>query len=354
MTKLNPKYFADEELETYEDPRERRVHGDAPRLKRHGRHEQGLVLPQKKQQQVAVNELIERGDTALLSPDEVFHPTFQSSFHEREWIINYLGAFYEIGLISDVIAKVKGGKEANVYCCTSHGSHGEELVAAKLYRPRMFRNLRNDARYRTGRAVLDEFGKEVHDPKSLIAVKNGSNYGKGLSHFSWLMHEYQTLEILFKAGLDVPRPLGSGDNTILMEYLGEANTPAPTLNEVTLNRREAQRVFERLMDNVERMLGLRRIHGDLSAYNVLYWEGEFRIIDFPQAVDPYANRDGYDIFRRDVTRLCQYFTRYGIRIDAPQLASELWARSKLLVPTAPEDWEDSQLEENKLPTAPGV
>ncbi|GAP12333.1 serine/threonine protein kinase [Longilinea arvoryzae] len=340
MTKLNPKFFTDEELSIYQDPRDRRDHETAPRLKKHGRHVQGTALPNKKKAQVAVNELIDRGGGGLVAPDEVFRPSFQSSFHEREWILDYLGAFYDVGLISDVIAKVKGGKEANVYCCTSHGPRGDELVAAKLYRPRMFRNLRNDARYRAGRVVLDEYGKEVHDPKSLIAVKNGTNFGKGLSHFSWLMHEYQTLEILFKAGLDVPRPLACGDNTILMEYLGEATAPAPTLNEVTLDRREAQRVFDRLMDNVARMLKLRRIHGDLSAYNVLYWEGEFRIIDFPQAVDPFTNRDGFDIFRRDVTRLCQYFTRYGMRSDPQQLAAELWESSKLLVPTAPEGWED--------------
>lgn len=345
MTRLNPKFFVDEELETYQDPRERGVR-TTPRLKKHGRHEQGLALPQKKQAQLAVNELVAKHGAAQVASDDVFRPTFQSSFHEQEWVINYLGAFYEVGLISDVVAKVKGGKEANVYCCTAHGAHGEELVAAKLYRPRMFRNLRNDARYRAGRAVLDEYGKEVHDPKSLIAVKNGTNYGKGLSHFSWLMHEYQTLEILFKAGLDVPRPLASGDNTILMEYLGEVNSPAPTLNEVTLDRREAQRVFERLMDNVERMLALRRIHGDLSAYNVLYWDGEFRIIDFPQAVDPFSNRDGYDIFRRDVTRLCQYFNRYGIRTDVAQLVADMWERSKLLMPTAPEGWEDDLAEED--------
>jgi len=339
MTKMNPKFFADEELEVYQDPRDRRA-SPAPRLKKHGRHVQGTALPQKKQQQVAVNELIDRGGAALLASEEIFHPTFQSSFHEREWILNYLGAFYDVGLISDVIARVKGGKEANVYCCTSRSADGEELLAAKLYRPRMFRNLRNDSRYRAGRAVLDEYGKEVHDPKELIAVKNGTKYGKGLAHFSWLMYEYRTLEILFQAGLDVPRPLACGDNTILMEYLGEASAPAPTLNEVTLERREAQRVFERLMDNVTRMLALRRVHGDLSAYNVLYWEGEFRIIDFPQAIDPVTNRDGYDIFRRDVRRLCQYFTRYGIPSDPQQLAADLWENSKLLVPAAPDGWED--------------
>ena len=298
------------------------------------------TLKGKRSDQVVLDEIVKYGRPGEVDGQEVFHPTLAASRHERTWILNYLGGFFEEEKITDVLRKVKGGKEANVYCCSAHPQTGFGLVAAKLYRPRMMRNLRNDARYRAGRAVLDEYGKEVHDPKELIAVKNGTRYGKSLSHFSWLMHEYQTLEVLFKAGLDVPRPLAVGENTILMEYVGDAGTPAPALNEVSLAPREARRVFERLMNNVERMLALRRVHGDLSAYNVLYWESEFRIIDFPQAVDPFTNRDGYDIFRRDVTRLCQHFTRYGIRSDPQQLAFDMWQRASLLVPAAPEGWED--------------
>jgi RIO kinase 1 len=66
------------------------------------------------------------------------------------------------------------------------------------------------------------------------------------------------------------------------------------------------------------------IHADLSAYNVLYWEGSVTIIDFPQAVDPLGNRSGFDLLRRDVQRLCDYFARYGVRANPQALAGELW------------------------------
>ena len=36
------------------------------------------------------------------------------SKHERAWILNYLGKFYEEQLITDVLRRVKGGKEATV------------------------------------------------------------------------------------------------------------------------------------------------------------------------------------------------------------------------------------------------
>src|SRR5207253_10395449 len=46
-----------------------------------------------------------------------FNPTFSSSRHEREWILTYLSGFYDDQLITDVLRQVKGGTEAQVYCC---------------------------------------------------------------------------------------------------------------------------------------------------------------------------------------------------------------------------------------------
>lgn len=62
-------------------------------------------------------------------------------------------------------------------------------------------------------------------------------------------------------------------------------------------------------------------------HNVLYWEGQVRIIDFPQAVDPLYNPSAYQFFRRDIQRLCQYFARYGIHPQPAELADRLWATS---------------------------
>ena len=79
-----------------------------------------------------------------------------------------------------------------------------DLIAAKVYRPAMFRSLRNDALYREGRKLIDNDGKEVKDERAFYAVRRGSSYGKELSHTSWLGHEYATLEKLYAAGADVP------------------------------------------------------------------------------------------------------------------------------------------------------
>ena len=298
----------------------------------------------KKSEHVILDEIIRHNGEGQVADEQAFRPSYAASRQEREWILSYLGPFYDEQMITDVIARVKGGKEANVYCCKAFAGLGVELVAAKIYRPRMFRALRNDALYREGRSVIDASGKSVNNEKMLHAVRKGSSFGKSLSHVSWLGHEYRTLGILHAAGADVPKPYGSHDNTILMTYLGEASEAAPTLNEVHLSTRvEAKRLYERLMHNVEIMLANQCIHGDLSAYNVLYWQGEFLIIDFPQAINPRNNRSAFPILKRDLTRLCQYFEPYGIHSNPGALARQLWNKhgyGELWLADST-DWEDA-------------
>lgn len=86
------------------------------------------------------------------------------------------------------------------------------------------------------------------------------------------------------------------------------------------------------------MLAYGRVHGDLSAYNILYWDGDVTLIDFPQvvnskvgqgtkhALDCAPNPDAYDILARDVIRVCDYFGRFGSRVDVPGLIDNLWSR----------------------------
>lgn len=255
-----------------------------------------------------------------------FNPSFQPGENERVWIITYLQPFYDDQIISDVIKRVKGGKEANVYCCPAHPTTNVDLLAAKLYRPREHRNLRNDAQYRQGRQVLNGEGKLVKNERELHAIAKGSSYGKELSHTSWLAHEYQTLQLLHAAGADVPKPWAVAENAIIMEYFGDEYRPAPTLHDTRLDRREARVALDRVIHNIDLMLQHGRVHGDLSAYNILYWEGDLRLIDFPQAVDIHTNNDAWLIFLRDIERVCQYFAKYGIAPEAHRLATKLWRR----------------------------
>jgi RIO kinase 1 len=288
------------------------------------------VNGKSKRKPTHTNPTAELGDPIDVSEYE-FRPSYKSSHHdhgELQWIISALSGFYYDKLIDDVLRAVKGGKEASVYVCRAHPSTGQAFIAAKIYRPRMFRSLKNDALYRQGRDILGEDGKTIkaRDQRVQRAVANGTRFGHELRSGSWIGHEFETLRVLHDAGLDVPRPYAQGENVIMMGYVGDGELPAPTLNTVALERDEAHALFERVMRNVERMLALHRIHADLSAYNILYQDGDITLIDFPQAVDPRVNPHSQSLLARDVERVCQYFNRYGVKTDARRLSGDLWAR----------------------------
>jgi RIO kinase 1 len=265
---------------------------------------------------------------------ESFNFTYPASRFERTWLLESLGSFYMHRWIDDVLRIIKGGKEASVYLCQGAAAVGDQLVAAKVYRPRQIRNLRNDHLYREGRVDLDAEGHQIFDDGMLHAMRKKTQFGLELLHTSWVEHEFTTIQMLHEAGADVPAVYASEHNAILMEYIGEEGAPAPPLNTVRLDPNEAPALFERVLRNIEIMLSKERIHGDLSAFNILYWDGAITLIDFPQAVHPEQNRSAYRIFERDVVRVCEYFAGQrrgwvsGAKNLSPlhprKLAADLW------------------------------
>jgi RIO kinase 1 len=283
-----------------------------------------------------------------------FKFTYPAARFESWWLLESLGEFYEHKWITDVLRRLKGGKEASVYLCTPGPAIDAPLVAAKVYRPRSLRNLKNDGTYRTGRVDLDQDGRAIVKDGDLHAMEKRTNYGEELRHQSWIAYEYQTLEMLQGAGADVPKPYAMEKNAILMDYIGDIDTAAPTLNSVRLDRDEVAPLYERVIRNIDLLLSRQRIHGDLSAYNVLYWEGDITLIDFPQVVQPDSNPAAWTIFLRDVTRICQYFTSQGLRRNGRKVATDLWTSHghrvvKELDPRDldPENGEDRQLWEKQ-------
>jgi RIO kinase 1 len=254
---------------------------------------------------------------------EAFEFSYKASRHEKIWIHAALDGFYE-QMIDDVLRVIRGGKEASVYQCLANQAVGTPYLAAKIYRPRMFRNLKNDHIYREGRGNLDASGNLVTNDGMLHAMRKRTRYGLELLHTSWITHEYKTMQILHAAGADVPAPLATADNAILMEYIGGEDAAADTLNSIELPRTEAKPLFERVLHNIQVMLDHNRVHGDLSAYNILYWEGEITLIDFPQAIQPQQNNNSFRIFERDVVRVCEYFATQGVIANGHEIAAKMW------------------------------
>lgn len=310
------RYDDYEQYETLFDPL------NSDRQARRKRKPRAHHVPKKAQHEV-LDEIADRQGL-----EGGFETTYRPGLFEEAWLLESLRSFYDGALITNVLARVQGGKEASVYRCAGHPSTGAELLAAKVYRPRMFRNLRNDHAYRQGREVLKENGRAVkgNDHRMLRALGKKTDFGQQVAHTSWLMHEFTTLEALHRAGADVPRVYASNGNSILMSYVGQEQIGAPLLVAVELDSTEAEVLFQRVLHNIELMLKQGLVHGDLSAYNILYHEGQITLIDFPQVVPIASNNQAAAILRRDVRRVCEYFARQGVDCDAGALAGRLWAR----------------------------
>ena len=255
-----------------------------------------------------------------------FAATLQVTDAERAWIREHLWSFHENRLILDVLRRIKAGKEATVYACSAHPSTGKSVVAAKLYRERSLRSSRNTGQYQQGRALLDEDGNAAGRRSWRLdkAVAQKSARGKAATQTSWIMHEFTLLQSLHAQGADVPEPLEHSQQALLMEFIGDGADAAPTLNDVEIEPEDARRLFERVMFNVELLLGLGWVHGDLSPFNILYQSGRIVLIDFPQVVDCRNNPRARSIFERDIQRVADYFGRFGWSVDPRRLARELW------------------------------
>ena len=281
-----------------------------------------------------------------------FQYTYKAARFEEAWLLDSLTGIYEHQWISDVLRKVKGGKEASVYLCKAGTEMSAPFVAAKIYRPRSLRNLKNDAQYRVGRVDLDADGTALWKEADKNAIAKRTSYGEEVRHRSWIAYEFKTMERLFAAGADVPQPYAMEKNAIVMDYIGDESSAAPILNSVSLTAGEAQELLDRVIHNMDVMLANECIHGDLSAYNILYWNGAITLIDFPQIVLPGSNPAAWNIFLRDAVRVCDYFSAQGLRCDARRIAADLWTKHgyrigkqvdpKFLDPENPEDrkaWE---------------
>ncbi|MBN1977242.1 MAG: hypothetical protein JW918_07560 [Anaerolineae bacterium] len=322
MTSIPDDFYIDE-YERYEELFDPLASGGRRAHRARGHKAKPQHTPKKSQQQI-VAELVDDAE----GYEGGFDTTYQPSRHEAEWLLESLRSFYDRELITDVLALVKGGKEANVYCCAADPAIGVDLLAAKVYRPQQFRAVRNDALYRQGRDVLTATGRAVKktDHRIMRAIGKKTRFGAQVMQTSWLMHEYVTMEQLYQAGGTVPRPVAVSENAILMGYCGEAGWGAPTLNQVDLDPDEAATLYREVLDNVELMLQHNLVHGDLSAYNILYWAGEITIIDFPQATNSLANHDAYTILGRDIARVCEYFAQQGVQSEPAAVTEALWRR----------------------------
>jgi RIO kinase 1 len=220
----------------------------------------------------------------------------------------------EDGIIDEVLAQVKSGKEADVFVVRV----GEEIRCAKVYKEANNRSFRQSVQYQEGR--------KVQNSRSTRAMSKRTRYGQKEAESSWINAEVEALNKLSAAGIRVPTPFGFFDGVLIMELiLGEDGQPAPRLNDLSISPDLALLYHEELISQIVRMLCSGIIHGDLSEFNVLVDAEGPVIIDLPQAVNAAGNSSAAMMFARDVDNMARYFGRFEPGILGLKYAKEIWA-----------------------------
>ena len=232
----------------------------------------------------------------------------------------------------EVLGSLKTGKEAEVFVIERRSLDDDRtcLLAHKRYRPLTASRGELEAKgFTKARTFVDDTvyheGKRFRRSRDKRAVAKMTDHGKKLLGDRWVGHELDTMRTLWDAGASVPYPVQLYEDGMLMELIGDATQAAPRLVSARLSPVELASAFDQLAENLAILVGASIVHGDLSPYNVLWWQGRLSIIDLPQATDLLLNPHGFDLLHRDVLRMCEWFDRKAFPCDPETLFAEVLA-----------------------------
>jgi RIO kinase 1 len=223
-----------------------------------------------------------------------------------------LNLFSRLNLLDELISPIKMGKEASVFL----GRNRNGLLAVKVYTDLRVRSFRRDESYREGRFIGD-FRIEK-------AIEQKSQRGLEAHQALWVQEEFGQMQHLLRHGVSVPRAIAVNGLALLMEFIGDGSgAPAERLSDLQLEKAEAQEALRQSVENLKRIVGSGRVHGDYSTFNILWHNEKAVVIDFPQVMEFRNNRNAHAFLQRDVHSLCGSFLKHGVRVDENMLFREV-------------------------------
>ena len=232
-----------------------------------------------------------------------------------------LRQYFDDGTIDGYERVLSEGKEAVVHVVSKNRSGSKQYYAAKVYKKREERGFKNRADYLVTQNVFQR--------RALLAIRKKTRFGRGVEEAVWQNREITYLEELLAAGADVPVLVKAGQDSFVMEYLGDGENHALKLIEAKNEISDLRGVFASIMRNVGLFLRCNIVHGDLSPYNVLYYRGRVVVIDFPQASNPMRNPNAQGLLLRDIRNVCAFFTKLGIPSDPEAIFNGMWTKYQL-------------------------
>jgi RIO kinase 1 len=233
---------------------------------------------------------VERRDKMLEHDFSSERATLEEVFDQATLMVIY--NFLNSGVLYEVHGVVNAGKEARVYW--GKNKEGEDL-AVKIY-------LTASAEFRKGMLKYIEgdyrFKGVKRDTRSLI--------------FTWAQKEFRNLEQACRAKVRVPNPIAVKNNVLIMEFIGKDGIQAPSLKEQPPSN--PNKVYNTLLTYVTRLYRKAElVHGDLSEYNIMMWNGRSVLFDMAQAV-PTSHPMAEFFLRRDLANLNRFFSRLDVKV----------------------------------------
>jgi RIO kinase 1 len=227
---------------------------------------------------------------------------------------------------------LKSGKEAEIFLVERRFARsGPRLLAHKRYRIRYpgkdelrAEGFSNSTSFRRHAMYREGWNVGARDRRALSAG-NKSRHGQALAAQLWPIREWDVLRRAWSAGVDVPYPVERTDDGLLMEFIGDVEqvVAAPKLSEARLEADALASAWEQLTTSLRALTRAGLVHADLSAYNLLWWQGRLVIIDLPQAVEFTTNPDAFELLHRDVANVGDWLSRRGVPVDVEAIYAEL-------------------------------
>ncbi|KAI5013141.1 hypothetical protein ZWY2020_028095 [Hordeum vulgare] len=176
---------------------------------------------------------------------------------------------------------ISTGEEANVYHATNIDGQEDRD-----------RYVQGDYRFR--------YGYCKHNPRKMVKT--------------WAEKEKRNLIRVGAAKIRCPKPLHLRLHVLVMEFIGKGGWAAPRLKDAALTDDKVREAYFEIVTIMRTLYQkCKLVHGDLSEYNILYFEGHLHIIDVSQSVDldhPLV----LDFLKEDCLHVSDFFKKRGVGV----------------------------------------
>ncbi|VDN04180.1 unnamed protein product [Thelazia callipaeda] len=200
--------------------------------------------------------------------------------------------FINAGLFDKVGNIIATGKESVVLHAMTHAD-GIKVLEEKHFALKVYKMTLSEFKNRL-EYVLDDY--RFKNPRRVLRI--------------WAEREYTNLKRMIRAGVKCPEPIRLRRHIMIMTFIGSNGVAARKLKDIEW--RDQKTIYQAFLQAVIKMFtDCNLVHGDLSEFNMLYYENHVYIIDVSQAMDTSHPRALFFLLR-DINNVLEYFQKLNI------------------------------------------